>query len=66
MVGDHLIADIAGARQGGLPTILVLSGVTAKEDLEGAAIAPELVLGSVAEHPELLTSRRRQGRTTRT
>jgi ribonucleotide monophosphatase NagD (HAD superfamily) len=41
-------ADIAGARQAGLPTILVLSGVTAQEDLGGAAIGPDLVLGGGA------------------
>jgi glycerol-1-phosphatase len=39
MVGDHLIADIAGARYAGLPTILVLSGVTARRTWKAPPIA---------------------------
>jgi glycerol-1-phosphatase len=48
VVGDHLIADIAGARRAGLASILVLTGVTSRADLEHADIQPDLVLDSVA------------------
>jgi ribonucleotide monophosphatase NagD (HAD superfamily) len=58
MVGDHLIADIGGAKRAGLAAILVLTGVTSREDLEGAAIAPDLVLDSVSDLPGLLASGR--------
>lgn len=48
VIGDHLIADIAGARRAGLASILVLTGVTSQADLEHAEIQPDLVLDSVA------------------
>jgi HAD superfamily hydrolase (TIGR01450 family) len=60
MVGDHLIADIAGAKRAGLAAILVLTGVTSREDLEGAAIAPDVVLDSVSDLPGSLASGRSQ------
>jgi 4-nitrophenyl phosphatase len=60
MVGDHLIADVAGAKRAGLAAILVLTGVTSREDLEGAAIAPDVVLDSVTDLPGLLASGRKQ------
>jgi glycerol-1-phosphatase len=49
VIGDHLIADIAGARRAGLASILVLTGVTSRADLEHADIQPDLVLDSVAD-----------------
>jgi len=58
MVGDHLVADIAGAKRAGLPAILVLTGVTSREDLEGVAIAPDLVLDDLSELPGVLESKR--------
>jgi glycerol-1-phosphatase len=48
VIGDHLISDIAGARRAGLASILVLTGVTSRADLERADIQPDLVLESVA------------------
>jgi HAD superfamily hydrolase (TIGR01450 family) len=54
VVGDHLIADIAGARRAGLATILVLSGVTSRSDLDGMSIAPDVILESVADLPDML------------
>lgn len=48
VVGDHLIADIAGARRAGLGSILVLTGVTSRADLDRAEVKPDLVLQSVA------------------
>jgi 3-hydroxyisobutyrate dehydrogenase len=48
VIGDHLIADIAGAKRAGLDAILVLTGTTSRNDLETAVIAPDLVLESLA------------------
>jgi glycerol 3-phosphatase-2 len=48
MVGDTLDADIAGGQRAGMATILVLSGRTGREDLELAAIQPDLVLPDLA------------------
>jgi HAD superfamily hydrolase (TIGR01450 family) len=51
VIGDNLVADIAGAKRAGLDAILVLTGLTARADLERAAIAPDLVLDSLAAFP---------------
>jgi HAD superfamily hydrolase (TIGR01450 family) len=51
VVGDHLVADVSGAKRAGLASILVLTGVTARDDLDRAAIRPDLVLDSLAELP---------------
>ena len=48
VVGDHLIADIAGAKRAGLDAVLVLSGVTARADVDPAPIAPDLVVDDLA------------------
>jgi HAD superfamily hydrolase (TIGR01450 family) len=48
VIGDHLIADIAGAKRAGLDAILVLTGTTSRNDLEKAVIPPDLVLESLA------------------
>jgi 4-nitrophenyl phosphatase len=48
MVGDALDADIVGGQRAGLATILVLSGRTSRDDLEAAAIQPDLVLDDLA------------------
>ncbi len=54
VIGDHLIADVAGARRAGLAAILVLTGTTSRADLPRAAIQPDLVLQSLAELPEAM------------
>jgi 4-nitrophenyl phosphatase len=48
-IGDQPLTDLAGARSQGWGTILVLTGVTAEEDLEELEPAPDHVLGSIAE-----------------
>jgi glycerol-1-phosphatase len=44
MVGDRVASDIAGGRNAGLETILVLSGTTSREQAGVAAPAPDHVL----------------------
>ncbi|MGE5553124.1 MAG: HAD-IIA family hydrolase [Betaproteobacteria bacterium] len=65
MVGDRLETDIAMGRAAGLKTALVLSGVTARRDLEASAVRPDHVWESVAELPTVLgldgACRRREG-----
>jgi len=57
VIGDHLIADIAGAKRAGLGAILVLTGTTSRADLERAAIPPDLVLESLAALPQAMRTR---------
>jgi HAD superfamily hydrolase (TIGR01450 family) len=53
VVGDNLASDIAGAKRSGLDALLVLTGTATENDLEQAAIQPDLVLASLAELAEL-------------
>ncbi len=53
MVGDRLETDVRMAVENGLVSVLVLSGVTAERDLQGASWKPDYVLRSIAELPEL-------------
>jgi HAD superfamily hydrolase (TIGR01450 family) len=54
VVGDHLIADIEGAKRAGIAAILVLTGTTSRADLEQAVIPPDLVLESLATLPDVV------------
>jgi HAD superfamily hydrolase (TIGR01450 family) len=53
VVGDNLASDIAGAKRSGLDGVLVLTGTATEDDLEQAAIQPDLVLASLAELAEI-------------
>lgn len=44
MVGDRLETDIVGAKEAGLQSVLLLSGVTSRDELEESTIQPDLVL----------------------
>jgi 4-nitrophenyl phosphatase len=54
VVGDHLVADVGGAKRAGMTSILVLSGVTARADIAGTDVVPDLVLDSIAQLPDAL------------
>jgi NagD protein len=49
VIGDTMETDIQGGVQMGYKTILVLSGITRKEDLKNYAFRPDLVVESVRE-----------------
>lgn len=49
MVGDNLRTDIRGGMEAGLATILVLSGVTRREEVDNSPYQPTRVVESVAE-----------------
>lgn len=57
MVGDRLYTDIALGQSAGLPTVLVLSGETRREDLAGSPFQPDFIfedLGGLADYLEAL------------
>ncbi|MSR59029.1 MAG: hypothetical protein EXS05_15530 [Planctomycetaceae bacterium] len=49
MIGDTMETDILGGVQMGYRTILVLSGVTCRDDLRQFAFRPDLIVESVAD-----------------
>jgi glycerol 3-phosphatase-2 len=63
VVGDHLEADIAGGKRAGLATVLVLSGVTSREEVVSAEVAPDLVVPDLASFVRALIATRTSGRT---
>jgi 4-nitrophenyl phosphatase len=54
MIGDRLDTDVVGGKRAGLRTILVLSGVTALAEAEGASTAPDAVVPDLAAVPGVL------------
>ena len=49
VVGDRLLTDVAMARSLGMTGILILTGVTRADGLEGAPVAPDYVVESLAD-----------------
>ena len=49
IVGDRLETDVLMGKEAGVPTVLVLSGVTRAGDPRIAAMAPDHVIGSIRE-----------------
>ncbi len=49
LIGDNLESDIAGAKNVGMPAILVLCGVTRREDLATAKFQPDQVIEDLRE-----------------
>lgn len=60
VVGDRLETDILGGRNAGITTVLVLSGITRREELEDSEYLPDLVFDSI-EHFHRTWSEARQG-----
>lgn len=52
MIGDRMDTDIVVGIEGGLDTVLVLSGVTTESDIAHYAYRPRLVLSGVGEIPD--------------
>ena len=48
IVGDNLDADIAGGRDAGLATVLVLTGTATAEDVRAAEVKPDLTFADLA------------------
>jgi ribonucleotide monophosphatase NagD (HAD superfamily) len=53
MVGDRLETDMVMAKENGFLAILTLTGVSSRNDLPFAPVAPDHVIESVAELPTL-------------
>jgi NagD protein len=51
MVGDRMDTDIIAGTEAGMRTILVLSGVTAREDIDTYAFRPHYVFDTVGDIP---------------
>jgi HAD superfamily hydrolase (TIGR01458 family) len=56
MVGDDVVNDVLAAQALGLTGVLVRTGKFREEDLERSGAAPDVVLGSIADLPELIGS----------
>lgn len=54
MLGDRLETDIAGAQPLGLGTLLVLSGVSHKEDIATSGITPDLIFEDIGQIADAL------------
>ena len=51
MIGDRMDTDMVAGIETGLDTVLVLSGVTAREDIKKFPYRPRLVLNGVGDIP---------------
>ena len=49
MIGDRMDTDIIAGMEAGLHTVLVLSGITHKDDIAAYPFRPNQVLNSVAD-----------------
>ena len=57
MVGDRLSTDIAGGKAAGITTVLVLSGVSTRADIESSGIRPDHVAQDIVELTGVLADR---------
>ena len=51
MIGDRMDTDMVAGIETGLDTVLVLSGVTSREDIKQFPYRPRLVLNGVGDIP---------------
>ena len=51
MIGDRMDTDIVGGVESGLDPILVLSGVTSREEIDNFPYRPRLILNGVRDIP---------------
>jgi len=61
VVGDSLTSDVAMGNELGMTSVVVLTGVTRRDDLAASPMKPDHVIGSLAELPALLKSRAFRG-----
>ena len=54
MVGDRLATDIAGGAAAGMKTVLVLTGVSSRDDLEDSDVQPDFVMEDIRELTKFL------------
>ncbi|WP_335998512.1 HAD-IIA family hydrolase [Halorientalis halophila] len=54
LVGDRLDTDVAMGERAGMTTVLVLTGVTDREDVAASEVTPDYVVESIADVPDLL------------
>lgn len=59
MIGDRLTTDIAGANAIGLQTILVLSGISTREEAEQGDITPDYIFNDISHVGEYLANGQR-------
>jgi 4-nitrophenyl phosphatase len=57
MVGDRLSTDIAGANSAGLITILLLTGISTREDLDESEVQPDFVYDDITALRQALAER---------
>lgn len=58
IIGDRLETDILGGRKAGITTILVLSGITDREELATSPYQPDFVFDSIADFLEAWRTRK--------
>jgi NagD protein len=49
MIGDRMDTDVIAGIEAGLQTILVLSGITSREEAQRFPFLPSRIVGSVAD-----------------
>jgi 4-nitrophenyl phosphatase len=49
VLGDRLTTDIAGGRAAGLVTVMVLTGISQRADLEGSEVRPDFIFEDIQE-----------------
>ena len=54
MIGDDIISDVGGAKKSGMRAALVKTGKFREDKLKASGIAPDYILNSVADLPEIL------------